>query len=108
MCDGVLTKSVEAVVVALCLDYERRERALLEKSVTKRTDTEFRYYNFKIFDAVAEITGERYALDYINEIGRRTGYAKTKLDFQSEVSYKNLKKIIKENIAKKLHLIDGL
>ena len=108
MCDRALTKSVDALVVALCFDYERRERALSEKSVTKRTDTEFRYYNFKIFDAVAQITGERYAVDYIKEIGGRVGYAKTKLDFQSEVSYKNLKKIIKENIAKKLHLIDEL
>lgn len=106
MRDGILSESVDALVVALCRDYFRRKEAIEEKSVAKRTDTEFRYYNFKIFDAVSEIIGERYAETYIKEIGRKTGYAKTSLYFLSEVTYKTHKLLIKENIAKKLHLID--
>jgi hypothetical protein len=108
MRDGILTESLDLLVTALCLDYFRRKEAMENKSVTKRTDTEFRYYNFKIFDAVAEVGGERYAELYIKEIGRKTGYAKSELSFLSEGTYKRYKAIIKENIARKLHLVDEL
>ena len=98
--------TLDVLVCALCLDYGRRQRAIEERMVTKRTDTEFRYYNFKIFDAAAEIVGERDADVYINEIGRKIGYAKTSLEYVSEATYKKYKQLIKENIAKKLHLRD--
>lgn len=98
--------SLDTLIIALCLDYGRRQRAIEEHSVTKRTDTEFRYYNFKIFDAAAEIVGERFAVRYIEEIGERVGYAKSSLDCVSEITYKNYKRMIKDNIAKKLHLCD--
>lgn len=107
MRDGDLKNSTAIdVVVALCKDYFRRDEALSNKSVTKRTDTEFRYYNFKIFDAVSEISGEKYAPVYIKEIGYRIGYAKSKLDFFSESTYKKYKSLIVENIARRLHLVD--
>lgn len=105
---GTLSESVDSLVVALCKDYFRRKEALENKSVTKRTDTEFRYYNFKIFDASCEVIGERYAELYIKEIGKKIGYAKTEMPFFSEVTYKSYKAVIKENIARKLHLIDEL
>ncbi len=98
--------TLDTLVIALCLDYSRREEAIILRSVSKRTDTEFRYYNFKIFDAAAEIVGERFADEYIKEIGNRTGYAKSEITCVSEVSYKNFKRLIKNNIAKKLHLRD--
>ena len=98
--------SLDVLVRALCLDYSRRERAIAERSVSHRTDTEFRYYNFKIYDAAAEIAGPELAEVYIDEIGKRTGYANSKLEFESEATYKNMKKKIKENIARKLHLCD--
>ena len=101
-----LNTSVDAVVTALCLDYERRRSIIHEKSATKRTDTEFRYLNFKIYNAVSEISGERDAELFIKEIGDKTGYAKTQLDKLSEATYKHYKMLIKENIAKKLHLVD--
>ena len=101
-----LKNSLEVLVSALCLDYARRAKAIEERMVTKRTDTEFRYYNFKIYDAAAEIVGERFAEIYIYEIGMRIGYAKTEISCISESAYKNYKKLIKENIAKKLHLCD--
>lgn len=98
--------TLDELVIALCRDYARRDRAIAERSARKRTDTEYRYYNFKIFDAVAEIVGERYAEAYINDIGRRVGYAKTELYFVSEVTYKKYKRMIMDNVAKKLHLCD--
>ena len=98
--------TVDTLVIALCLDYARRQNAILERSVSKRTDTEFRYYNFKIFDAAAEIVGDRFAERYIKEIGTRLGYAKSEVECVSEITYKNYKRLIKDNIAKKLHLCD--
>ena len=98
--------SLDTLVCALCLDYSRREKAIQNKNATKRTDTEYRYLNFKIFDAVAEIVGERFAQSYIYEIGRRLGYAKSNINCVSEITYKNYKRLIIDNISKKLHLRD--
>ncbi len=98
--------TLDTLVIALCLDYFRRQKAIEERSVTKRTDTEFRYYNFRIFAATAEIVGERMAEGYIKEIGNRTGFAQTEIEGMSEITYKNYKRLVKNNIAKKLHLRD--
>ena len=78
-----LENGLDLLITALCLDYHRREKAIEEKTVTKRTDTEFRYYNFKIYDAAAEIAGPELAEVYIDEIGKRTGYANSKLEFEA-------------------------
>ena len=107
MRDGdVKITSVDMIIVALCRDYFRREDALINKSVTKRTDTEYRYYNFKIFDAAAEVVGEADAEIYIKEIGEKVGYAKSDVFLISEVTYKQRKRCVMDNIAKKLHLCD--
>ena len=98
--------TLDALVRALCLDYPRRERAISESSVSHRTDTEFRYYNFKIFDAAAEVVGEMDAELYIKEIGERCGYAKSEFFIISEGTYKARKRAVMNNIAKKLHLTD--
>ena len=101
-----IENGLDLLITALCLDYHRREKGIEEKSASKRVDTEFRYYNFKIFDAAAEIVGFDLAETYIKEIGTRTGYANSKLDFESEVTYKRMKQMVKRNIAIKLHLCD--
>lgn len=106
MFTGRIESTLDALVIALCLDYGRRQKAIEERSAARRTETEFRYLNFKIFDAVAEVVGERFAEIYIYEIGRKTGYAKTEIDCVSEVTYKNYKRMARDNIAKKLHLTD--
>ncbi len=59
-----------------------------------------------MYNAAAEIVGERYAELYIEEIGRKTGYAKSRDETVSETTYKTYKQLTKENIAKKLHLTD--
>lgn len=102
----VLDESLDALVVALCGDYERRARLIEEGYISRRTETEFRYYNFKIYDAASEICGERYAESFIKEIGGRIGYAKSENDHLSEPTYKQYKQMIKHSIAKRLHLTD--
>ena len=94
------------MVVALCADYVRRRCAIAERSVTHRTEMEYRYLNFKLFSAAAEVVGEGRAEVMISEIGNRIGYAYSELSDVSEVSYKLKKQEVKRNIAKKLHLID--
>lgn len=99
-------KSLDYLVAGLCLDFFRREAVIYEACATRRTLVEFRYLNFKIFEAAAEIVGEDMAKLYIKEIGSNVGYAKSEADTVSETTYKRYKKLIKENIAKKLHLSD--
>ena len=106
MPDKKVDESLDLLIIALCLDYSRRQKAIEARSASKRVDTEFRYFNFKMFDAAAEIVGDEYAESYIEEIGNKIGYAKSDMYEVSEVTYKNYKRMIKENIAKKLHLTD--
>ena len=101
-----IDNTLDALITALCLDYGRRQRAIEARSAARRTETEFRYLNFKMLDAAAEVVGERFAEIYIYEIGRQIGYAKTAIDCVSEVTYKSYKRMVRDNIAKKLHLTD--
>ena len=98
--------SLDILISALCLDFPRRENAISEALASRRTLTEYRYLNFKIFDAVKDVVGEELAMLYIKEIGENIGYANSRLDILSEVAYKQRKKEVKDNIAKKLHLQD--
>lgn len=100
------TETLDTLVVSICADYERRRQALNLLKCTPRTAMEYRYINMKIDEAAEEIAGERLAPMYINEIGRKIGYAKSKVDCVSETTYKIEKQEIKINIAKKLHLLD--
>lgn len=108
MCAGssVREDSLDMVVVAVCADYERRCAAINNGAVSHRTEMEYKYLNFKIYTAAAEIVGQLYAPEMIREIGARRGYAKSSLEHYSEKTYKVKKQQIKMNIAKKLHLID--
>ncbi|MBO5906737.1 MAG: hypothetical protein J6Q85_01100 [Clostridia bacterium] len=101
-----ISDTVDMMVVALCADYERRRAAISERSVTHRTEMEYRYLNFKLFSAAEEIVGKARAELMIREIGNRVGYAYSELYDISEVSYKKKKQDVKSNIAKRLHLID--
>ena len=97
--------SLDDLISAMCLDYGRR-KALIEGGETqRRVDTELRYYNFKIFDAAAEIVGEALAEIFIHEIGAHIGYAGSSIDSMCERTYKTYKQRVKENIAKRLYLV---
>ena len=108
MRNGGVTDSLDLVVIALCLDYWRRDKIIRERSAERRTDTEFRYLNFYIYDAAAEIVGEGLAEIFIKEIGEKIGYANSAaFDHMSEATYKIRKKRVKDRIAEKLHLTDA-
>lgn len=98
--------TLDELVVALCKDYERRAAAIADGACSRRTEIEYRYINYRIFDAARDIVGEELCHAYINEIGRKIGYAYSEVDTVSETTYKKQKQAIKINIAKKLHLID--
>lgn len=96
--------TLDTLVVALCRDYTRRQVAVLNGLLPRRILTEYRYLNACIYEAVSEIVGERLAQLYITEIGCMTGYANSKITCMSEGMYKSYKRLITDNIAKKLHL----
>lgn len=95
----------EELVRALCADYARRERIIREGSGTPREKCELRYYNYKIYEAVAEIAGDRRAPAFISEIGEAVGYARSELEDMSESTYKRYKALMRENIARHLFLM---
>ncbi len=102
----LLEPSVDAIVVALCADYERREAALADATVGHGVEMEYKYLNYKMFDAAAEVVGADSAKTVISEIGARVGYAKCDITDMCERIYKERKKEVKINIARKLRLSD--
>ena len=104
--NGHVVPSLDALVCALCADYKRREEVILSGEISVRTSAELRYLNYKIKNAVSEVT-EGYGIEtFITEIGSRRGYANSEIEGMGEVLYKQKKLQIKENIAKTLHLCD--
>ena len=97
--------TLDGVIVALCRDFERRETAVGDGKCSTRTSMEYKYINSRLLGAAMEIVGED-ARAYIHEIGERVGYAYSAIDQISESTYKQAKKEVKLNIAKKLHMMD--
>lgn len=103
--DKGFSDTLDFLIIALCRDYETRERAIEEKSCKRRTLMEYEYINRRLSDAAREIVGKDFRT-YIHEIGERIGYAYSRVDGLSETDYKIKKKEVKLNIARKLHLLD--
>ena len=99
-------RGLDALVVALCSDYERREEVIKNKSASYRVIMTYRFINYKILDAASSIAGTRDSLDFIREIGERGGYTKTEISL-GERAYKITKLAVKVEIAKRLGLIDA-
>ncbi len=107
--DGIarIPESADALAAALCADYFRRERAIVDGEVPLRVRMEYEYLNRRIYTAARELCeGEEDALGYIEEIGARRGYAKSRFTV-SEKTYKVKKKEVKLNILRRLYLLDG-
>ena len=98
--------TLDLLIIALCRDYERREEAILSKSCGARVFMEYQYLNYRISEAACETAGSSYARTYINEIGKKIGYAGSKIPYISESTYKTEKQAVKLAIARKLALID--
>lgn len=100
---GIAT-TLDRLVVALCGDYERRERMIREGALPLRMLSELRYLNMKMLEGAEEeasCDGEIF----ISEIGERIGYINSALDFMSEATYKRRKAQVKRSIARKLYLM---
>lgn len=96
------TDSLDALVVALCRDFERRER----ESASRRVEMEYKYLNTRMLEAACDIAGAEHGRRMIEEIGERIGYAKSEIAEPSEASYKRLKLATKIAIARRLYLMD--
>ena len=100
-----IPESVDALASALCADYFRRERAIREGDAPLRVRMEYEYLNRRIYSAARELCDrEEDALGYIEEIGERRGYAKSRFTV-SEKTYKVKKRAVKLNILRRLYLL---
>ena len=103
--DRGFSETLDFLIIALCRDFATRERAIEEKSCKRRTLMEYEYINRRLVYAAEEIVGSEYRI-YIREIGEKIGYAYSEIDGVSETEYKERKKEVKLNIARRLHLLD--
>lgn len=99
-----IADSFDMLIVALCADFDRRDRALSGGNLERSVEMEYRYYNYKIYQAAAEVVGAPEARMYINDIGARRGYASSSVEAISDTTYKRRKSEVFGNIARTLHL----
>ena len=100
-----INDSLDALVVALCADFDRRDRAIAGGELSHRVEMEYRYYNSNIYTAACEVVGAPCALLYINDIGAHRGYAHSEVGRISDTTYKRQKSAVFGNIARRLHLV---
>lgn len=100
-----LPPEVRQVVVALCADYDRRERALRCHSATPDVLSLYETLNRGIDRAIAEICEARICTDMRRDIGAKRGARRTPLYFMSEGTYKRRKRDTQHRIAETLHLL---
>ncbi len=100
-----MDKSLEGLIVAMCADFDRRQKAIEEKALPKRVLMEYKFLNLRILEGAMEAVGINEAKQFIDDIGARRGYAKSPIDGFSEPVYKMKKAKAKISIAKKLSLI---
>ena len=103
---AIMPEAIEIIIMALCSDYFRRNSVIESQSATYRVIMEYRFLNHRIYNAAAEIAGERDAVGFIRDIGCGNGYAKSSLSNLTERVYKMRKKEVKYNIAKRLSLFE--
>ena len=100
-------KTLDALLCALCADFDRRRIAIEEGRLSRRVLFEYRYLNDRILGAALSVSG-RYdnALTFVREIGARTGYAGSAIEGISEITYKRYKTEIRRRILEELSLVD--
>ena len=105
--EALIPESVDRLASALCADYFRREQAIREGDAPLRVRMEYEYLNRRILTAARELCErEEDAIGYIEEIGERRGYAKSRFTV-SEKTYKVKKREVKLNILRRLYLLES-
>lgn len=101
----IMPEELDAVITALCADFSRRSRVIAERTAPYNVIMEYRFLNYRIMNAAIEIAGSRDAREFIEDIGLCRGYAASELFMLSEVIYKQKKREVRDNIARRLSLI---
>jgi hypothetical protein len=101
----IMPDELEAVIVALCADYLRRAEIISSRRAPYNVIMEYRFLNYRIMNAAVEIAGSRDALFFIYDIGNNIGYSASDLYALSESVYKERKREVRDNIARRLSLI---
>lgn len=101
----LMTPELEALICALCADYSRRADIISRRAAPYNVIMEYRFLNYRIMNAAIEIAGSRDALFFIKDIGGNIGYASSDLWVLSETVYKERKKEVRDNIARRLSLM---
>ena len=101
----VMSKTLDEIIKAYCADFLRRAEVIADKSAPFNVIMEYKFLNYRIFDAASEMSGVGNALAFITDIGEGRGYAKSELSAMSESVYKTKKREIKLNIARRLSLL---
>lgn len=104
--ESMMPPAIEFVIMALCADYSRRAEVIESKNATYRILMEYRFLNYRMLGAAIEIAGTRDALLFIKDIGSGVGYAASELWSLSETVYKDRKREVKRNIARRLCLYE--
>ena len=99
-------KSLDMVITALAADYKRRAEEIAKKELPPRIIMEYKYYNTKIFNAVAAVVGEADAERYISDIGSHSGYPKNGDIYVAEAIYYRRKRECRGGIARALNFIE--
>ena len=99
-------RTLDAHLVALCADYDRRERVVRERSSTYRVIMTYKFLNYKILEAAISVAGNRDAPIFIKDIGNHIGYSDTEVAL-SESVYKLRKLDVKLAILRSLGLFDS-
>ena len=100
-----LPAEVRQLVIALCADYDRRERILRRGAATPDVLSVFESLNRGIDRAVAETCEIGIRTDIRRDIGAKRGARRTQLYFLSEGTYKRRKRDAQHRIAEELHLL---
>ena len=100
----LIPQTLNSVIVALCADYQRRSIAIEERNLPFNVIMEYRFLNYRMINAAMEVAGDRDALSFITEIGKKTGHSNSST-YICEALYKSRKKEVKANIARKLSLL---
>ncbi len=100
-----LPLGVNRVVVALCGDYDRRERAIRRREATPEVLSSYTALNRAIDDALAEVCEEGIRVQMRADIGAGRGARRSPLYFLSEGTYKKRKRAAKYRIARILNLL---
>lgn len=100
-----LPPEVGRVVIALCGDYDRRERILRHGEAAPEVLSTYEALNRGIDRAIAEVCEESIRTQLRRDIGERRGARRSPIFTISEGTYKRRKRDTALRIAKELNLV---